>query len=48
MWLSKNGCYEKPCYVTGVAKSTGSEQKPKGIYVQIGLLERGKVSHIPH
>ena len=39
--LSKNGCYEIPCGVTGNAQRTG----PKGslkTYVQIGISERGK------
>ena len=42
--ISKTGCYETPCAVTGgkVEKlDTGSEEVPKSIVI-IGLSERGK------
>ena len=42
--LSKSIEYEKPYTVTGGIKLAGSKQEPKGIYVQIELSERGKVS----
>ena len=44
--LSKNFYYERPCIVTGDTKLAGPEQEPKGIYVRIELLERGKLFHI--
>ena len=43
---SKNFYYETPCIVTGDTKLAGPEQEPKGIYVRIELLERGKLFHI--
>ena len=42
--FSRNGCYETPWHVTGVSKLSGPEGTPKGMYVQIGLSEQGKVS----
>ena len=44
--LSKNFYYERPCIVTGDTKLAGPEQEPKGIYVRIELLERGKLFYI--
>ena len=41
--FSRNGCYETPWHVIGVSKLSGPEGTPKGMYVQIGLSERGKV-----
>ena len=41
--FSRNGCYETPWHVTGVSKLSGPEGTPKGMYVQIGLSEQGKV-----
>jgi len=43
--LSKNSFYERPYAVTGGIQLAGPEQKPKGIYVRIGLSERGKLLH---
>ena len=43
---SKNFYYETPCVVTGGIKLAGPEQEPKGAYVWIELLERGKLFHI--
>ena len=43
---SKNFYYERPCIVTGDTKLAGPEQEPKGIYVRIELLERGKLFYI--
>ena len=43
--LSRNGCYEKPWHVTGVSKLSGPERTPKGMYVQIELSGKGKVSN---
>lgn len=40
--ISRNGCYEIPCHVTGVSKLSGPEGTPKGMYAQIKLLEQGK------
>lgn len=41
--ISKIAWYETPYNVTGIVKHTGSEGKPKNIYEQIGLSERGNV-----
>ena len=41
----KNQSYEIPYSVTGTIQLTGSKQEPTVIYVQIGLLERGKQSN---
>lgn len=42
MWSSKIIIYEKPYNVKGIIKLTGSQRKPKSIYVKIILLERDK------
>ncbi len=41
--ISKIARYETPYNVTGIVKHTGSEGKPKNIYEQIELSERGNV-----
>lgn len=41
--ISKIAWYETPYNVTGIVKHTGSEGKPKNIYEQIELSERGNV-----
>ncbi len=43
--FSRNGCYEMPWHVTGVSKLSGLEGTPKGMYVQIELLEQGKAGN---
>lgn len=44
--MSKNPGYESPWYVTGISWLEGPQQGPKGVYVQIELLEQGKVSDL--
>lgn len=41
--FGKNIGYEKPYTVIGGIKRTGLKDKPKDIYVQIEISERGKV-----
>lgn len=42
MRISKIFCYENPCNITGVG-DTQAQRDNLRIYVQIGILERGKV-----
>ena len=42
--VSKNQFYESPWHITDMSQPAGPKRRPKGVYEQIGLLERGKVT----